>query len=469
MKYSGFLKEHSQVLMWSLRVSDWLVLTLTCWCAMAIAIDTWTFHSIYTIAVVVASFASFSIYPFFSVYRAWRGATKMEELRTLFFGWTALFSMLALLAVLTKTSEDYSRVWFGTWYLLGLSGLVFSRFILRSLLNFIRENGLNTRRIVIVGTSDLGQRVATAIKRENWIGLQLEGFFERAEGEYIAAFLSDIPVLGKLDGCANYVRNHQVDQVWICLPLAQEAEMRELFESLDDVAVELRFVPDIFGFQLLNHSISEVAGLPVINLSASSMDGIHRVVKAIEDRVLAVIILFLISPLLVAITLAIKLSSKGPAVFKQRRYGINGDEIKVYKFRSMTVLDNGSEVQQAQKGDVRITPLGSFLRRTSLDELPQFFNVLQGRMSIVGPRPHAVAHNEQYKGLIGGYMKRHLVKPGITGWAQINGWRGETDTLNKMEKRVEYDLYYIENWSLWFDLKIVFLTLFKGFVHKNAY
>ncbi|MCW8886176.1 MAG: exopolysaccharide biosynthesis polyprenyl glycosylphosphotransferase, partial [Motiliproteus sp.] len=177
----------------------------------------------------------------------------------------------------------------------------------------------------------------------------------------------------------------------------------------------------------------------------------------------------LISPLLLVIYLAIRSTSKGPAIFKQRRYGISGEEIKVYKFRSMTVQDDGVEVKQASKGDFRITPIGAFLRRTSLDELPQFFNVLQGRMSIVGPRPHAVAHNEQYRTLIGGYMKRHLVKPGITGWAQVNGWRGETDTLNKMEKRVEYDLYYIENWSLWFDLKIILLTVFKGFVHKNAY
>ncbi|MEH6649455.1 MAG: undecaprenyl-phosphate glucose phosphotransferase [Motiliproteus sp.] len=469
MKYSGFLKEHSQVLMWSLRLSDWLVLVLACWGAMAIGIDTWTFHSPYLTALVVASFASFSLYPFFSVYRAWRGSTKMEEVRTLFLGWTALFAVLALLGVLTKTSADYSRLWFGFWYLIGLSGLISSRFLLRGLLNYIRENGLNTRRVVIIGTSELGQRVARAIKTENWTGLQVEGFFESDVSHKLASHHNEIPVLGKLNGCADYVRTHHVDQVWICLPLSQELEMKALFESLDDVAVELRFVPDIFGFQLLNHSVSEVAGLPVINLSASPMDGIHQVVKAIEDRVLAAIILLLISPIMVAITIAIKMTSPGPAVFKQRRFGINGDEIKVYKFRSMTVQDNGPEVQQAQKGDARITPLGAFLRRTSLDELPQFFNVLQGRMSIVGPRPHAVAHNEQYKGLIGGYMKRHLVKPGITGWAQINGWRGETDTLDKMEKRVEFDLYYIENWSLWFDLKIIFLTVFKGFVHKNAY
>ncbi|WP_207064078.1 undecaprenyl-phosphate glucose phosphotransferase [Motiliproteus sp. SC1-56] len=469
MKYSGFLKEHSPALMWALRVTDWLVLVLSCWLAMAIAIDTWTFHRIYTIGAIVASLASFSIYPFFSIYRAWRGATKLEEVRALFLGWTALFAVLALLAVFSKTSHDYSRLWFGTWYLIGLVGLIGSRFLLRSLLSFIRENGLNTRSVVIIGAGELGQRVATTLKMESWTGLNVVGFFDDDENVSLATFVRDIPLLGRVDDCPEYLHRNKVDQVWICLPLSREEEMRTLFQRVDDVPVDLRFVPDIFGFQLLNHSITEIAGLPVIDLSASPMDGIHRVVKAVEDRVLAAIILVLISPLLVGIAVAVRLTSPGPAVFKQRRYGINGEEIKVYKFRSMTTQDNGTEVKQAQKGDARITPFGAFLRRTSLDELPQFFNVLQGRMSIVGPRPHAVAHNEQYKGLIGGYMKRHLVKPGITGWAQINGWRGETDTLDKMEKRVEFDLYYIENWSVWFDLKIIFLTVFKGFLHKNAY
>ena len=469
MNNSGFLKEHSQALMWALKSLDWLVLALSCWWAMALAIDTWTFRQPYLVALLVASLCSFLIYPFFSIYRTWRGATKMEEARALFLGWTALFAVLALLGVLTKTSEIYSRLWFGNWYLLGLVGLVLSRFTMRGFLSFIRANGLNTRRVVIVGAGELGQRAATTIKTESWTGLQVEGFFTDRQPEQLAAFIRSIPILGPLEKCAEYLRKHRVDQVWICLPLAQEQKMRELLASMDDVPVDLRFVPDIFGFQLLNHSITEIAGLPVIDLSSSPMDGIHRIVKGIEDRILAALILLLISPALLAISIAVKMTSPGPVIFKQRRYGINGEEIKVYKFRSMTVQDNGAVVQQAQKGDARITPLGAFLRRTSLDELPQFFNVLQGRMSIVGPRPHAVAHNEEYKGLIGGYMKRHLVKPGITGWAQINGWRGETDTLDKMEKRVEFDLYYIENWSLWFDLKIIFLTVFKGFVHKNAY
>ena len=217
-------------------------------------------------------------------------------------------------------------------------------------------------------------------------------------------------------------------------------------------------------------AFSEVVGIQMLDLSASPITGELRLLKAVQDFVLASLILLLISPLLLAIALAIKLTSRGPVLYQQKRHGWNGEEIWVYKFRSMVVHhEAGSQVTQASKNDSRITPLGAFLRRTSLDELPQFINVLQGRMSIVGPRPHAMAHNEHYKELVPGYVLRHKVKPGITGWAQVNGFRGETDTLDKMEKRVEYDLYYIEHVSLWLDLKIIVATVFKGFMHKNAY
>ena len=232
----------------------------------------------------------------------------------------------------------------------------------------------------------------------------------------------------------------------------------------------IRLVPDLFALKLINHGISEVVGIPMLDLSVSPITGDVRLVKALQDRVLGALILLLISPVMLAIALAIKFTSPGPVLYRQCRHGWNGEEIWVYKFRSMVVhAEQNGQVTQAQKSDARITPLGAFLRRTSLDELPQFINVLQGRMSIVGPRPHAVVHNEHYKELVPHYMLRHKVKPGITGWAQINGFRGETDTLDKMEKRVEYDLHYIENLSLALDLKIIVATVFKGFVHKNAY
>jgi putative colanic acid biosynthesis UDP-glucose lipid carrier transferase len=236
-----------------------------------------------------------------------------------------------------------------------------------------------------------------------------------------------------------------------------------------DTTVNIRLVPDIFGFNLLNHSITEIAGLPVIELTSSPMNTGNSFIKSIEDKVLASLILILISPIMLLVAIGVKMSSSGPVFFRQRRYGLSGESIWVWKFRSMTVCEDDAAFKQATANDKRVTKFGAFIRRTSLDELPQFINVLQGQMSIVGPRPHPVKLNEEFRQLIPKYMLRHIVKPGITGWAQINGYRGETDTLNKMEQRIAYDLYYIDNWSLWFDLRIIFLTVFKGFIDKNAY
>ncbi|HHE6269788.1 TPA: undecaprenyl-phosphate glucose phosphotransferase, partial [Klebsiella pneumoniae] len=224
-----------------------------------------------------------------------------------------------------------------------------------------------------------------------------------------------------------------------------------------------------FTFNILQSRTEEINGVPVVPLFDTPLSGINMVFKRLEDIIVSSIILLFISPILVAISLAVKLSSPGPVIFRQIRYGMDGKPIKVWKFRSMTVMENDDRVIQATKNDTRVTKVGKFLRSTSLDELPQFFNVLFGQMSVVGPRPHAVSHNEQYRSLIHGYMLRHKVKPGITGLAQINGWRGETDTLEKMEKRIEYDLLYIRGWSIWLDLKIIFLTVFKGFINKSAY
>jgi putative colanic acid biosynthesis UDP-glucose lipid carrier transferase len=246
--------------------------------------------------------------------------------------------------------------------------------------------------------------------------------------------------------------------------------VRAIFYALRHHTVEVRFIPEFRDMQLLNHRTSEVARHCAFDLSVTPMKGMAHFVKRVEDIVLGAVLSVLILPVCLVIALCIKFTSPGPVLFKQYRTGANGRSFKVYKFRSMKVhQEQDGKVTQATKGDSRLTPIGAFLRRTSLDELPQFYNVLQGRMSIVGPRPHALAHNEYYKELVESYMKRHKVKPGITGWAQVNGLRGETDTLEKMEKRVEHDLWYIDNWSLWLDLRIILLTVFKGFINKNAY
>ncbi|MCG8537994.1 MAG: exopolysaccharide biosynthesis polyprenyl glycosylphosphotransferase, partial [Pseudomonadales bacterium] len=257
-----------------------------------------------------------------------------------------------------------------------------------------------------------------------------------------------------------------VDQIWIAMPIAKVKQIQVLLKGLSQTTADIRLVPDIFGFQLLNHSVSAVAGLPVVNLSVTPMDGLNRYVKALEDKLFAGLILLVISPILFFLAIGVKLSSPGPIFYRQERVTWYGKSFHMYKFRSMPVTaENDTGAVWAKAGENRATPFGAFLRKTSLDELPQFWNVLKGDMSIVGPRPERPVFVDKFKDEIPGYMQKHKVKAGITGWAQVNGWRGDTD----LNKRIEHDLHYIENWSLWMDIKIIFLTIFKGFIHKNAY
>jgi putative colanic acid biosynthesis UDP-glucose lipid carrier transferase len=260
-----------------------------------------------------------------------------------------------------------------------------------------------------------------------------------------------------------------VDQIFIALPMASQPRILRLLEELRDTTASIYFVPDIFMFDLIQARVDSVGGLPVVAVCESPFYGTTGVLKRLSDLIIAVVALVFTAPVMLLIALAVRLTSKGPVLFKQRRYGLDGSEINVYKFRTMRVQENGQIVRQATRHDERITPVGKILRRTSLDELPQFFNVLQGRMSVVGPRPHAVAHNEMYRKMIKGYMIRHKVKPGITGLAQVNGARGETNTIEKMELRIRYDLEYLRHWSLRLDLKIIAKTIVVAFRDPNAY
>jgi putative colanic acid biosynthesis UDP-glucose lipid carrier transferase len=275
--------------------------------------------------------------------------------------------------------------------------------------------------------------------------------------------------LGGLRDVANYVYAHGIHEVYITLPLGSQPRIVQLLEAVQGTTASLYFVPDVFGISIIQGRLQDMNGVPVVGICETPFTGTNALVKRVSDIFLAIIILVLISPVLAGVALGVKLSSPGPIIFRQKRNGLDGEEIVVYKFRSMRVMDNGAVVKQATKGDSRITPFGAFIRRTSLDELPQFINVLQGRMSIVGPRPHAVAHNEEYRRLIKAYMVRHKVKPGITGWAQVNGCRGETETIDKMQARVEYDLEYLRNWSLVLDLQIIIRTVRLMVFDRNAY
>jgi Undecaprenyl-phosphate glucose phosphotransferase len=464
------LKEHSSMLGAALRGVDWIIVAGAGWGAHWVYMDTLSMRAPYELALVLGVLLTALIFPQLGLYRAWRGASLLDEIKQLTIALSTVAILMLAIVYFSKAGAVYSRVWALSWVVAAWIGLLSSRILLRGLLNWARKKGYNHRRIVIVGGRDLGREVASRITAAPWTGLEILGFFCDDEVQSLDLGGAQFSTIGRVSDVAACVANNDVDQVWLAMPLKEEDRVREVLHDLRHATVDIRYVPDLFGLRLINHSITEVAGLPVLNLSVSPMEGVSRVVKAAEDRVLSFLILLITSPLFVAIAIGVKMTSEGPILFKQKRHGWDGREIRVYKFRTMVVHQEADGVvTQARRDDPRVTRFGAYLRRTSLDELPQFFNVLQGRMSIVGPRPHALAHNELYKDQVEHYMLRHRVKPGITGWAQVNGYRGETDSVEKMRKRVEYDLYYIENWSLWFDLKIILLTIFRGFFGKNAY
>ena len=324
------------------------------------------------------------------------------------------------------------------------------------------------RNAVVVGAGPLGAKVLESLKARASFGQDFVGFFEDRSPDRLHPDARE-HVKGRFEDLAEWVRRNGVRDVYITLPLTSQPRIVNLLASLQDTTASVYYAPDVFGVSVIQGRLQDMAGVPVVSLLESPFTGTNDLVKRFSDIVLASLILLLISPVMAALAIGVKMSSPGPVIFRQKRNGLDGEEIEVYKFRSMTTQDNGAVVKQATRGDARITPFGAFIRKTSLDELPQLINVLQGRMSIVGPRPHAVAHNEQYRKMIQAYMVRHKVRPGITGWAQVNGFRGETDTLDKMAARVEYDLEYLRNWSIGLDLMIIVRTVRLVLFDRNAY
>ncbi|MBE7421056.1 MAG: UDP-glucose:undecaprenyl-phosphate glucose-1-phosphate transferase [Rhodocyclaceae bacterium] len=322
---------------------------------------------------------------------------------------------------------------------------------------------------VVAGINGTGLRLAQQFREQAYLGTRLVGFFDDRSRQRLGELSAGHDLLGRLGELAVYVKQHRIDAIYISLPMASQPRIVALLDDLRDTTASVYFAPDIFLTDLIQGRVDDVGGMPVVAICDSPFSGVSGLVKRTSDIVLSLLILLLVSPLMLAIAAGVKLSSPGPVLFRQRRYGVDGKEIVVYKFRSMTVCEDGAQIAQATKNDSRVTRLGAFLRKSSLDELPQFVNVLQGRMSIVGPRPHAVAHNELYRKLIKGYMVRHKVKPGITGLAQVSGYRGETETVEKMQKRIEYDLEYLRQWSLGLDLWIIFKTVLVVLRDRNAY
>ena len=467
MSSKGLLREYSGVLSVVARFLEMLCVFLGGLVAYQWKFGHWHMPSNFQIALLLAVCLVFILFPFFgsSTSKSWRGQSWLTQARVISLAWASVIFILILVAYFTKTGAQFSREWLITWAVSTWGLLLLFRFSLTYFLRVIRASGLNKKRIVIVGAGGLGSRVTRGLQDTEWSGLHLVGFFDddvRLHGTKIEG----IKVRGSVDKLADLAERGHIDEVWLALPLRAEQRVKEILHQLRHSTATVRFVPNIFELRLLNHSFVEVAGLPVLNISESPMYGVNRVVKFLEDKLIAGGILLLISPIMITIAIGVKLSSPGPVFYRQKRVSWNSKPFMMLKFRTMPV---DSEVKTgavwAKKGECRATKFGSFLRRTSLDELPQFIDVLKGNMSIVGPRPERPVFVEKFKDEVPGYMKKHMVKAGITGWAQVNGWRGDTD----LNKRIEYDLYYIENWSLWFDIKIIVRTLFSGFVHKNAY
>lgn len=426
-------------------------------------------HDRYLILGLMGGMILVTASQFVGIYQNWRGRSINSSILLVLKAWLLTWAVLIILAFLLKDAINLSRLTVVTWMLLTFISLIGYRILLRVALGYFRTKGSNNRKIAIAGAGKVGQHLAMVVESNPWLGYTIVGFFDDNPSVFNSSVKRQT-LLGGVEQIIDQSLNYKFDELYICLPLSAEKKIKKLFDDLSDTTLIVKFIPDLFTFDLIHAHWVDLKGLPVISVYDTPINSAtSRAIKRLEDVIATICILLVIFPFMLIIALGVKLSSPGPVIFKQKRYGLNGKEINVYKFRTMTALENGQNIKQAEKNDTRITKFGRFLRRTSLDELPQFINVLQGKMSIVGPRPHASAHNELYRKLVPKYMQRHIVKPGITGWAQINGWRGETDTLDKMEKRIEYDLHYIHNWSLWFDIKIILLTIFKGFWGKNVY
>src|SRR5215831_3908036 len=377
--------------------------------------------------------------------------------------WGAIVAALLFLAYAFKLDAAFPRRVMLTWFMITPVALCISQAV-RLRASWFAEH-TPTRRYIIVGVNDVGLELARRLPAKGF-----SGYFDFRSPDRVSPLLDADQFTGHCRDLADYVRAHGVGLVYIALPLANVPRLSALINALRDTTASVYFVPDAFAFDLIQGRVAEVNGMPVLSVCDTPFHGTDAVLKRLMDIVLGGCALLLTLPVLLLIAVAVKLSSPGPVLFRQRRYGLNGEEITVNKFRSMTVCEDGADVTQATAKDLRVTAIGRFIRRTSLDELPQLFNVLQGTMSLVGPRPHAVAHNEKYRRLINGYMIRHKVRPGITGLAQVHGLRGETDTVDKMAERVRYDLEYLRNWSPWVDLRILTRSLSVVWRdYKNAY
>ena len=413
----------------------------------------------YLFLIVIGSLLLPAVGELLGLYQPWRGRSLYTMLGVYSLSWMATITLISLLLVATQTTQSFSRLWMGTAALCVLSAGMATRSALYAYLRRLRARGANIKRVLLIGHSSNIKRLENRLQEMSYAGYKIKEAFVDDNSDN---FIESIAAL-----TARCAFERDFDEIWLSYPLSDGEKIRRLSANLIGIPVSVRYFPDLTDIRLLNHRMAQVVGLYSLELNYSPLDSTPlRLVKTVEDRILGLLIFTAFIPVMLLIAGLIKWKMGGPVLFKQYRHGIDGKRFRIYKFRTMSI-HHAKHTQQACYGDPRITPLGAFLRRTSLDELPQLYNVLQGRMSLVGPRPHAMDHNEYYKDVIEDYMQRHRVKPGMTGWAQVHGWRGNTEQLQDMKKRVEYDLYYIDNWSLGLDLKILVMTLVKGFVNHK--
>ncbi|HTH61127.1 MAG TPA: undecaprenyl-phosphate glucose phosphotransferase [Paraburkholderia sp.] len=412
------------------------------------------------------------MFPALGIYRSWRGKRLLDLFARVVFAWLVVEAVGVLVVFSVHRADSLSRLWLGWWAVASVVLLIVSKTLVYTVLKGLRREGYNQRAVAVAGDEQYGRFLIEQMRSHPEAGFRPVLLFDEdapPRGLPLAE-LDDVPVERDLHALIARVRSGGIRELWLAMPISKERTIHRIVMDLRDEFVNIRFIPDMRSLSLISQPVVDLIGVPAINLAASPITDLRVLPKLVFDRLFAAAVLLALSPLLIAIALAVKLSSPGPVFFKQRRKGLDGNEFEIYKFRSMKVhAETAGQITQARRNDPRITRVGAFLRRTSLDELPQFINVLKGEMSVVGPRPHAIQHDEIYKDLVRGYMQRYRIKPGITGWAQVNGFRGETDRVEKMRDRVRFDLHYMQNWSFALDLKIVAMTMWKGFAGQNAY
>jgi putative colanic acid biosynthesis UDP-glucose lipid carrier transferase len=465
---SGTLRKHESWVSSLQRLADVLIIVFAHLVARWIYGESWN-EQVMTITVLGLLAYGF-VAEVGGLYRPWRMEGILREFKDTLVAWLAVPLALLVFWFFSKTSTEYSRVTAFLWFLIAPVMLCAIRAVARVWLRTIRAQGRNSKRVAILGCTKDAERLATVLDELPWLGLKLQGVYDdRSAKRRHNAQHPKCTVVGNSADLVTLCRQGGIDVVYVALPLRAEMRTAAILSELADTTVTVYMVADFLYYSLLRAHWSQVGGIPMVSVHNSPFEGVVAWVKRLEDLVLGSVIVLLTLLPMACIAIAIKVSSPGPILFRQWRYGLCGKKIRILKFRTMTVCEDGDRVQQVSRNDSRVTRIGRFLRRTSLDEFPQFLQVLTGELSLVGPRPHAVAHNEQYRALIHGYMLRHMVKPGITGWAQVNGWRGETAELEKMEQRVRHDLEYIRNWNLLLDLKIIFLTIFGAKKSRNAF